>query len=680
MTDATWDFISPNWNEPAGPAGSNWNGGSGNAPDGTAFFPDNNFNHYNILFFEDTKVQQIVFGSTKPYTFAISGQTVEITGNGISTGSAAIPTFTITAGALRFENASTAANVTINVTPTLNGELFFDGNSTAFKAQITVGDHGGVVFDNFATAAAATIVANAGGGVAFFNSSNAGVSNISLQGTSNVTGTLLSFLDTSTAAQATIADVGGQIIFEGHSNSGNSTINLQSGSASLFFLENSAFQDANVTNAGVVSFLGLSTGGSGSIDNSGIVTFTGQSPPGAVNTGGNHLFDDFSIGSITGDGLILFGNTGVQLHITGTPPATGSALAGPLHDAGAAVAASFSDTISGVISGSGGITMDAAGTLTLSAANTYTGDTVTTNGTIELAATGSIAGNFDFQNTPLNASQTLTLQLDAPNLIAGTINGYAKGDEIDIAFHNFTQGDQFVWTENPANTGGTLSLENAAGMVITSLSLSGLHTQNEFTVGGDGQGGTMFTDNVAGRATPASVAQEINGLYVTLYGIAATQAGVDFWENVLHTFDPSATPGSAISVNDQTYLGVQMTAGSPVVNGTTYFATLYPASMSDMTFVEALYQNMSNFVGTVAGDNFWFNLLQQAEASDGGDVIGARESIAGQFVHDFMSNDLTVGVTALGVSQSDYSLLVAGQQALLNRAAVSQYYARVQTH
>ena len=175
--------------------------------------------------------------------------------------------------------------------------------------------------------------------------------------------------------------------------------------------------------------------------------------------------------------------------------------------------------------------------------------------------------------------------------------------------------------------------------------------------------------------TPATVAQEINGLYVTLYGLAATAAGVSFWENVLHNFDPGATPATAISVNDQTYLGQQMTAGSPIVNGTTYFATLYPASMSDMAFVQALYQNMSNFIGTAAGDNYWLGLLQQAEATNGGNVIAARESVAGQFVHDFLSNDLTVGAAALNVSQSDFTLLVNGQQALLNKAAISQYYA-----
>lgn len=220
---------------------------------------------------------------------------------------------------------------------------------------------------------------------------------------------------------------------------------------------------------------------------------------------------------------------------------------------------------------------------------------------------------------------------------------------------------------------------------VTDLQVTGLNLPSGTTIqdlAGNNLSGSVTGDlglSVAGKLTPATVAQEINGLYVTLYGLAATQAGITYWENVVQSFDPSVTAANAattaISVSDQTYLGEQMTAGSPIVNGTTYFATLYPASMSDMTFVQALYQNMSNFIGTVAGDNYWFNLLQQAEASNGGNVIAARESIAGQFVHDFLSNDLTVGAAALGVSQSDYTLLVNGQQALLNKASVSQYYA-----
>jgi hypothetical protein len=161
--------------------------------------------------------------------------------------------------------------------------------------------------------------------------------------------------------------------------------------------------------------------------------------------------------------------------------------------------------------------------------------------------------------------------------------------------------------------------------------------------------------------------------------LAATQAGINYWINAVSAFDPSITAGNAgstpISAADEVYLGQQMTAGSPVVNGTTYFQTLYPTSMTDQAYVEALYQNMSGFIGTVAGDQYWLNLLQQAEAGNGGNITLAREAIVGQFAHDFYSDNLTVGATALGVSASDYALLVAGQQTLQNKVTVAQYWA-----
>ena len=179
--------------------------------------------------------------------------------------------------------------------------------------------------------------------------------------------------------------------------------------------------------------------------------------------------------------------------------------------------------------------------------------------------------------------------------------------------------------------------------------------------------------------TPASVQQEIAGLYVTLYGLAATQTGITYWTNVVSAFDSSITAANAgstaISGADEVYLGQQMTAGSPVVNGTTYFQTVYPSTMTDLAYVQALYQNMSGFIGTTAGDQYWLAVLQQSEAGNGGNVTLAREAIVGQFTHDFYGNNLTVGAAALGVSASDYALLVAGQQTLRNKATVAQYWA-----
>ena len=295
------------------------------------------------------------------------------------------------------------------------------------------------------------------------------------------------------------------------------------------------------------------------------------------------------------------------------------------------------------------------------------------------SGSNSLPSTVDSQSAA-SAATTKTLKLDATNLIAGTINGYGAGDTIDFAFHKFVAGDHTVWTENAANTGGTLSLVSGAGTVITTLNLSGVYTASQFNLVSDGNGGSMFgLAATAAPVTPATVTQEIAGLYVTLYGLAATQAGITYWTNVGSAFDPSITAANAgstaISGADEVYLGQQMTAGSPVVNGTTYFQTVYPSTMTDMAYVQALYQNMSGFIGTTAGDQYWLAVLQQSEAGNGGNVTLAREAIVGQFTHDFYSNDLTVGAAALGVSASDYALLVAGQQTLRNKATVAQYWA-----
>ena len=58
---------------------------------------------------------------------------------------------------------------------------------------------------------------------------------------------------------------------------------------------------------------------------------------------------------------------------------------------------------------------------------------------------------------------------------------------------------------------------------------------------------------IAGKLTPATVAQEINALYVTLYGIAAADAGIKFWENVLHGFDGSITTSDSASTAMEIY-------------------------------------------------------------------------------------------------------------------------------
>lgn len=99
---------------------------------------------------------------------------------------------------------------------------------------------------------------------------------------------------------------------------------------------------------------------------------------------------------------------------------TGSAAGYTLHEftgVGAHtldVSNTINAAISGSMTGAGGFTWDSAGTLTLSAASNYTGETRITAGTLALTGTGSIAG-----------STTINVHSGATFDVTGTTGTYA---------------------------------------------------------------------------------------------------------------------------------------------------------------------------------------------------------------------------------------------------------------
>jgi autotransporter-associated beta strand protein len=117
---------------------------------------------------------------------------------------------------------------------------------------------------------------------------------------------------------------------------------------------------------------------------SGAIAGTGlliQSGPGALTLSGANTF--------TGGTLITNGSA---LTIAGSGSLGNGAYAGAISNYGTfTYASSTAQAVSGVISGTGTLTQKGPGTLTLSAANTYTGGTTITNGsTLALAIGGSI--------------------------------------------------------------------------------------------------------------------------------------------------------------------------------------------------------------------------------------------------------------------------------------------------
>ncbi|WP_419003395.1 autotransporter domain-containing protein [Bilophila wadsworthia] len=136
------------------------------------------------------------------------------------------------------------------------------------------------------------------------------------------------------------------------------------------------------TNANNVSFDGVISG-SGSITKAGAGTLI-LSGTNTYSDGTTISAGTLSIGSDTniGSGTNTIGNKGTLL-LSGNGTYTNDWT---LSGAGSAIATDNNNTLSGVLSGNGGLTKTGAGTLTLSGTNTYTGMTTVRSGTLALGS------------------------------------------------------------------------------------------------------------------------------------------------------------------------------------------------------------------------------------------------------------------------------------------------------
>jgi autotransporter-associated beta strand protein len=353
--DATWKAapLDSNYNNPG-----NWN--PDNVPTGTATFATSSITSLTFAS-AATSIGGWTFNAgASNYTFTLSSpNTLTFNGAGIliNGGSAAI---TNVAGTIAFNNASTAGSAQF-VNQGTGGLIRFGilgGTDTANAgtAVIQNGNHaelgglfGGesVQFFGHTSAASATITNDGKGETFFRDQSTAGNASIINNGRDGLQFGVGGGTDTATAGNAYIENNTGSTFFLAHTTAGNATI-VANQFGTVSFSDSSTGGNARlIANLkGVVDISALTTGGmsAGSIEGAGTFYLGGK----ALTVGSNNL-------STTVSGIITDCVTTPGLAACFVPGATG-----------------------------GSLIKVGSGTLTLTGANSYTGNTTVNDGMLEV--------------------------------------------------------------------------------------------------------------------------------------------------------------------------------------------------------------------------------------------------------------------------------------------------------
>jgi outer membrane autotransporter protein len=440
------------------------------------------------------------------------------------------------------------------------GFIFFAGNSTADHATITAFGDSNIEFDNASSAGNATLVAGSAtrppgadtnGFIFFTGTSTADHATITVNQFAE-----LSFAPgffgggTATAGNANITNNGNTNFFQG-STAGNATINTNDGGLTRFFGESTGGNAQFITNSGGV----LDISGLGTFPDSGeppvsVTGMTAGSIAGAgayflgskqLTVGSNNLSttvsgiiqDGGEAGGVGGSlvkvgtgtltlsgantytgGTTINGGT-LQLGAGGT---SGSIIGGVVDNAGATLAFDRSDTMTfaGVISGAGSVAQVGDGTTILTGANTYSGLTTISAGTL---AAGGVNVFSDASHTVVESGGTLDLRGFDQTLN----NGLANAGVVQLGVPDPTPpGTTLTVAGGYVGNGGALNLNTFLGgdgspsdrLVISGGAATGTTSVHVTNVGGPGAlttGNGILVVNAINGATTAPDAFALAG-------------------------------------------------------------------------------------------------------------------------------------------------------------------------
>jgi autotransporter-associated beta strand protein len=413
-----------------------------------------------------------------------------------------------------------------------------------------------------------------------FTLQSAAASAIDATGNSAVFSGIFSDYTSGTAGYLTITDStgGGLITFSGvNTFTGSTTIN--SGASLALTGSGSLAASSGISNNGVFDISGTSSGASiVSLSGSGTVLLGGQNLTltsasgifsgvisGAgqliVNGGGETLggANTYSGGTVINGGTLTVGDGTSNGWIIGNVSTAGTLT----------FARADAVTFDGLISGSGGLSQAGSSTLTLTAANTYTGTTnvaagvlalagsntiassshVTVTGTLDVTAAGASLKSLAGAGTVQLGGQTLTLT-SASDTFSGVITG--TGNVVLLSgTETFTGAN--TYSGSTVVSGGILRLgQTAVANAITNNATVSFFSTGPIAMTGVISGSGTVTQTGSGTTT-ISTAQTYTGATIVSAGTLALVAGGSILSSsgltVDGTFDISAVTGGASIVS-----------------------------------------------------------------------------------------------------------------------------------
>ena len=255
-------------------------------------------------------------------------------------------------------------------------------------------------------------------------------------------------------------------------------IDLNGGNRTILVTANDATLSGAAANSDYAVMYGIISNGSltiGDASHTGIVVLAGKNTyagtttingGGLALTGSGALSGSTAVTLASGTSFDISGITAGSQTIASLTAATNSAV--KLGVKNLTVGDSSSTTVAGVISGEGGsLTKQGSGTMTLTAANTYTGGTTIDNGAVALTGSGSLASASAVNIT--GGTSTFDISgISASSETIGSIAGVA-GSKVVLGAKNLTAGNAADTTMAGviSGTGGSLTKTGTGKLTLT---------------------------------------------------------------------------------------------------------------------------------------------------------------------------------------------------------------------